>query len=318
MTCGSFGVFTKMAVAPSTGDPSTTTFGASSERYEILAENVQAVRSLVGTQGLTGNLDPIANHLREGVTYVQGSILLEMGPFELSNWLPRILRKDVEVDGITYNMGDDANEFDILIKRDYGTALYKNCQVSRCLLRAASSLRGSEQVLQALITVVGKTEDNTASWPGSEPELPTLAEPFWVIGDTTMTLSGTSYPIDAFNLEIDNNLQLIPRNSLSIQCIRSAGRNTRLQFPTPLTTAAYSALYQSRFDGGGVLKFDAAKNLSPDAYYSTFTFPRLVQTRRTPATRGRTEIPLSIDLTAYRTDTDAPLAVTNELPDTSS
>lgn len=317
MTCGSFGPFFKMAVVDSGETIGSAIFDDEAERYNILGENVGYPENLVGDNGLTGFLERFAYQIREGVRFVAGTFLMEMGPYELSKWLPRFLRKAGS--GTTYTTGDESLPFDMLFLRDQGIARYNSCEVARVLLRSASRLDGGEeQILQALVTVIGKTEETDDEWPDPEPTVADLAEPFWLIGDSTFTLNGQEYPIDAFNLLIDNNLVPIARNSLTVQCLRSAGRDIRLQMPTPLTTASYNALYRNRFDGPGVLKFDAAKNLTPETYHSTFTFTRLIQTRQTPSTRGRVEIPLSLDLSAYRTLADTSLTVTNTLDESSS
>lgn len=317
-SCGSFGPFFKMAVVDSGETLGSAVFDQSSERYNILGENVGYPENLVGDNGLTGFLEKFANQLREGVRFVAGTFLMEMGPYELSQWLPRILRK--QASGDTYETGDESLPFDMLFVRDQGIARYNGCEVARALFRSASRLDGGEeQILQVLITVIGRNEVITGvEWPSPEPTVADLAEPFWMISDTTFELGDDEYPIDAFNLLIDNNLQPLARNSPFLTCIRSNGRDIRLQVPTPLTTSSYEALYENRYDGPGVLKFDALKNLAPESYESTFAFTRLVQQRQTPSTRGRAEIPLSLDLTAYRTVSQPALIVTNTLGDSSS
>lgn len=324
MTCGSIGALLKMAVVESSGDPENpTVFDDTAERYEPLAENIQAIRPLVGTNGLTGSLDRFARGLREGVNYVAGSFLLELGPWELSKWLPRILRNEVEVDNETYLPGDDGLPFDFLLQRDQGTERYNECQVAEVVMRATGSLSDPEQqIVQALITIIGKVADPEAEWPDPEPTIADLSEPFWLIGDSYFYIgpeeNETELPVDTFNLMINNNLMPFARNSLSLQCIRSMGRDVRLQFPTPLTVGSYAMLYQTRYDGRARVRFTAEKNLGPETYYTDFEFPRVVQQRQTPATRGRNEIPLAIDLTAFRTTADPVVTVTNVLPDTSS
>jgi hypothetical protein len=326
MSCGSIGALLKMAVVDSSGDPEApTVFDETAERYEPLAENIEAIGPLIGTNGLTGSLDRFARGLREGVRYVAGSFLMELGPYELSKWWPRFLRNPGEDDNETFLPGDAPIPFDILLKRDQGTARYNDCQVAEVVMRATGSLSDPEsQILQAMVTIIGLSEDPTATWPAApdEPVVADLAEPFWLLGDSYMYLGPADdedeYPIDTFNLLINNNLMPFPRNTLTLNCIRSMGRDVRLQFPTPLTIASYAALYQTRYDGRARLIFDAQKNLSPDDYITEIVMPRVVQQRRTPATRGRNEIPLSIDLTAFATTDDPIMTITNTLPDVSS
>jgi hypothetical protein len=326
MSCGSFGTFVKLAVEPSIADVNgvgtPATFDSASERYEILAENMRYTDQVVGGRGLTGTLDPIANHLRVGVRLVVGRILFEVGANELVNWLPRILHNAAS--GTTYSTGPNSTQFpvDIMIKRDQGTVIYRHCIINRALFsgRSATGDSAEEQVLQMALDFVGK-EEHSGTWPGTEPALPTGQRLFWLFGDCDLTLGSgggaTDMPIDAFNLLIDNQMQVLTRNSLKATCLRSRGRAIRLQAPTPLTAATHTNFYLDRFDGSGVLRFRGTKNLTgqnpEEDYATTFTFARLYQTLETPATRGRSEIPLSLDLTAYRTNASEPLVVTNVL-----
>jgi hypothetical protein len=322
MSCGSFGTFVKIAVEPSVADVDgegvVATFDANSERYEILAENIRYTDQVVGGMGLTGTLDPIANHLRQGVRLVAGRILMEVGPNELATWLPRILHNANS--GTTYSTAATSTPqpVDIMIKRDQGTVVYRHCIVNRALFSGRSSTGegAEEQVVRMALDFVGK-EEHGGSWPSPEPALPSTRRLFWLFGDCKLMMASTELPIDAFNLLIDNQMQVITRNNLKATCLRSRGRAIRLQAPTPLTSSTHANFYRQRFDGQGVLNFLGTKNLTgqtpEEDYVTTFTFARLYQTLETPATRGRSEIPLSLDLTAYRTSSAEPLVVTNVL-----
>jgi hypothetical protein len=323
-SCGSFGAFLEMLVEDH--DPETpAVFDDESERYAPLAEQIEAITSLVGSQGLTGTLGRFGTFVREGVRYAAGSFLLELGPFQLSKWLPRIMHEDA--DDETYVFGRKAKAFDVLLKRDQAVHRYNGMQVAQAVLRATGSISEPEQqILQALITVVGLSEDVDEEWPDPKPVLPDDSEPFWLLGDSYFRLGDegdeTEYPVDTFNLLIDHNMQLIPRNSLTLQCIRSAGRDVRLQFPTPLTVASNAALYQQRYDGRVEIEFSPDKNLGTGSQSTIFEFPRVIQQRRTPTTSGRNEIPLAIDLTAFMTmdgdDEVGEMIVTNILDSGSS
>lgn len=321
-TCGSIGSYFKIAVEDSdTTNYLPATFDSNSERYEILNEDVQYTDLTLGGNGLTGGLDPIINHLRSGTRIVYGDILMEVGPYELEKWLPRILGNPP--DGNTFTTAEtfDLTPFDILMKRDQATLHYRHCAVNRAVLRSRATIDGDEQIMQLMMSVIGYEEHSTTSWPEPEPPLPDGNRLYWLHGDGKLTLpTGTSdaqeeYYFDAFNLMIDNNLLPMTRNFLEITCLRSLGRRIRLQVSTPYTTTSHSKLYVSKVDRAqGVLSFLGTKNLSgttEEPYTTIFTFPNLFQTRRTPSTRGHGEIPLSVDLQAYRNGTTEPISVEN-------
>ena len=93
-TCGSQGVYTSFLVEESDlTNCNPATFSDSSERYEILNESIRFTDVLLGGNGLTGTIDKIGNHTRHGARVVVGEFSLEVGPYELAKWLPRILGK---------------------------------------------------------------------------------------------------------------------------------------------------------------------------------------------------------------------------------
>lgn len=325
-TCGSIGSNFKMLVENSdtvTCEPAT--FDASSERYEILAENVQYTDTVLGGNGLVGGLDPIFAHLRPGTRIVYGRILMEVGPNEIANWMPRILGNDPTpaTTPQEYTTAEifDANPFDIMMQRDKGTVIYRHCVVNSAVFRAVASMEGSEQIMQLGLNIIGFEEhDGTGLWPDPEPSLPVDTRLYWLLGDGKLTLDTDNpnpqeeYYFDSFNLSFNNKLLPLTRNFLRITCLQSQGREIRLVVSTPYTADSHSLLYIDRFVGAGQLSFLGTKNLdgTPESTYQTvFTFPNLYQTRRTPETTGPGEIPLSVNLQAYRDGANEPIVVTN-------
>lgn len=331
-TEGSYGTHVKSLVEPSdtTSPCDPATFSDSSERYELLNENLRYTDDPVTAAGLTGSIDYIANHMRAGARIVVGQIVMNVGPNELANWLPRILFNDGNVDGVTYTTVDndnDKNPFDILLQRDQGLVQYRHCVVNRALLqgRASSQDDPDRQVLRLTLDVVGAEEHSGGSitWPDPEPGLPTGRRLYWLHGDGKLELddaysSGVTEELnfDAFNLIVNNNLDVKTRNHLTVTHMKTMGRQIRLQTPIPYTSDSHTNLYISRFDGTGRIELRGDKNLggfTPESSWVTkFEFPRLFQRLVTPRTRGRGEIPLSLDLTAYRTASSEPITVTNQ------
>jgi hypothetical protein len=326
--CGSMGVYTAMLVADSNTDCTPVTFSSSAERYEILSENIRYTDTLLGGEGLTGTIDTIGNHLRHGTRIVAGTIVLEVGPYELDHWLPRIFGNPAS--GTTFATDEtfDLQPFDVIIKRDQGVAQYRQCSVSSATFTSTASVSGQGQVMRLTMQIIGH-EEHDGGWPATPPALPTAERLYWLLGDGKLEMTpavgeagaGTAveYYFDAFSLRVDNNLVPKTRNFLKVVCIQTNGRKIRLRVRTPYTTASHTNLYINDFKGSGVLSFLGGQanhnNMEVDALYTTVvTLPDLRQTRVTPGTNGRGEIPLSLDLEAYRTATAEPISVVNTHP----
>ena len=332
---GSMGVYTGVLVANSNADCTPVTFGSGAERYEILSENIRYTDILLGGEGLTGLIDTIGNHLRHGTRVVAGSITMEVGAYELDHWLPRILGNPGG--GGTYSTDEefDLLPFDIIIKRDQGVAQYRQCSVSSATFTSTASVSGQEQVMRLTMQIIGHEEHDTTSavpsagWPAEAnvPALPSEERLYWLLGDGKLDMtpeggSSDEYYFDAFSLRIDNNLVPKTRNFLKVVAVQSRGRQIRLRVRSPYTASMHSNFYIDDFKGSGTLSFLGGQanhnNMEVDAQYQTiFSFADLRQTRITPSTNGRGEIPLSLDMEAYRvggTSPVEPLVITNAHP----
>lgn len=317
-TCGSIGSnFRMLAKDSDVVDPCLPAdFSTGSTRFEILKENMRATDPVVGGRGLTGTLDPVANHLRGGARIVYGRVALEVGPNELEFWLPKILGNGTKtVDDWATKETFDLEPTDLLMDREGGVVIYRHCVVNRALIESttATSDDPDKQVVKLVLDFIGM-EEHDSSWPVSPPALPSDPRYYWLHGDTILTL-GSEYNCDSWSIMVDNMLVPKTRNHLIVTCIRPNGRKIRVNAVIPYTAAAHSALYIARYDGAGSISLDGSKNLAGVPFgadgETTFTMPRLFASRQTPTTPGRTEIPLQLDMTAYRTSGAEPLTVTN-------
>jgi hypothetical protein len=295
------------------------TFDVNSERYEILSENIRYTDVLLGGNGFTGTIDRTGVHTRHGARIVTGQITMEVGPYELENWLPRILGNPAT--GTTYTTAEefDLSPFDIMLKRDQGTVIYRHCGVRSAVLNAAASISGPEQVMKLTLDILG-FEEHTATYPTTPPDLPTQDRLYWLLGDGTLELtpqsggSLTEYYFDSFSLRIDNGLTPVLRNFLQVTALQSRGREIMFRASTPYTTASHTALYIDFFKGSGALKFLGTKypnGEAPQTYNTTITLNDLRSTRRTPSAAGPGEVPLFIDMKAHRSSSSEPISVVN-------
>ena len=316
-TLGSVGVFTSMLVENSnTTDPcDPATFDATSQRYEILSENIRYTDVLLGGNGFTGTIDRTGVHTRHGARIVTGQFTMEVGPYELANWLPRILG-NAGASPFTTDETFDLLPFDIMLKRDQGTVVYRHCGVRSAVLNAAASISGPEQVMKLTVDILG-FEEHDVAYPQTPPALPTQDRLYWLLGDGQLQLtptggSQTEYYFDSFSLRIDNGLTPVLRNFLNVTALQSRGREIMLRASTPYTASSHSDLYIDFFKGNGTLSFLSSKSTETPASYSTvITLNDLRSTRRTPNAAGPGEVPLFIDMKAHRSGTNEPITVTN-------
>ena len=318
-TRGSMGALSALLVEASntSGDPCVpATFDDNSEIYVILQENLRYTDELIGNKGLTGTIDRTKAYSRHGARVVAGQITLQVGTFDLDGWLPRIMGNPAS--GDTFAMDDEFNlvPFDIMVKRDLGTAIYRHCGVRAAVFNCQAS-GGEGQILTLTLDIVG-FEEHTSTYPSPAPAVSTNNRAYWLIGDAELSLtpsggSSGEYFFDSFSLRIDNGLTPLIRNFLHPTALQSRGREVTLRASTPYTSASHTSLYINEFRGGGSISFtDKDSTGEPQtASSTTFTLNDLVSIRRTPSITGPGEIPLFIDMVAHRSGSTAPLSVTN-------
>lgn len=310
LNCGAEGAFSALAI-----DEVGATFDVNSERYEFLAENIALRDRVVKGIGVTGDLDLIGSHLRPGAGFVYGQLLMNVNAKELDAWLPRILGGSEAAN--VHSPGNALPAFDMLIKRDTASYKYTECMIAAATFSAETSVGGDDDdepsLLKMLLTIMGKDEAS-GTWPGTPPEIDETDKLYWIAADSTMTLMATAYPFDSFKLVINNMLKPKIRNELRPVCIQSQGRRVTFQPVIPKSATAVSNLYFTRPNGAGSLAFAGSKYLDDSDYATTFTFAKLYGEKVTPAVRGRTEIPLPLNLTAYKSGSSASITVTNTFP----
>ncbi len=230
---------------------------------------------------------------------------MQPGPADLDLWLPRILggTKASNVIGVT----EALPVFDILVHKDNGVFRYKNCRVSQATFRGKSGPTEDEaEIINMSIGIIAMDEVEE-NWPGSEPSVPTGTGVVpYNFAQGTLLVTATQHPFDEFVLTINNMLQVRHRNSIKPTCVYSSGRIVRLEVDNPFTTTSWAAA-KALYDPGtnGSLKFtNGARSVD-------FQFPLLRTPLETPVVRGKSEIPLSIKLEAYRTSGSAEISVEN-------
>lgn len=317
--CAAVGAFSKLIVE---GGSSPRTFDDSSERCGIVMETLQRVQPFQGRRRITGDLSQYAGAIRPHSYLASGAIVMQAGPADLNRWLPRAMWNTPSVGGSasTYTVGTDASSFgfDVLVDRENGIFRYTDCLVAKLVLRSKSESGQqpqNEELLELIVYVYAIEEEvDGTSWPSPEPAL-VLDGAFspYNHAEGALTVNSHSTRYREFELTIDNNLVPLFYNSLSPSCFRSMGRTVTLRTENPFTTTTIDdaeTLLNTGASGSLVLTHTA------DSFSTSFTFPHLRNNYKTPTIRSRAEIPLELNMEAFRTSGSGELVVVNDFTPT--
>lgn len=303
--CGSFGINTKFGFVASgaiDGAPVAPT-----TRAEILAENLEYGDAVIGGRGITGEIDPVVNHLRQGQRMVSGGLVTEIGPNELDPWINPILGSDEK----KAEQDWDAIARDLTVERDQAAHTYRHCIVSQARISCRNPGDDIEdQIMQLAMSFMG-VKEHAVTFPPLLL-LPTAKQLFWILADTVLSLDGATYPLDAFSITIQNNIQPIFRNQMTPGCFRILGRRITLDVTIPFAAASSAALHDADFEGDGSITMQSDNMPAAfGAYETVFSLKNMYRVKKGAATSGRGEVPLQLRFQAYRNGTSNPLEITN-------
>lgn len=140
-------------------------------------------------QGIRGTRSHDVDDVVEGPYTVNGQISLNPSNTELA-------ALDVRAIGAGGTVAETLSEFAVLVDKGADVYTYANCKVNRMTL---SGRQG--ELINLTLDVEGLTESAT----GSSPAEPSSATPFW-FDDVVLTIGGTAYEVEAFELVVDNAL----------------------------------------------------------------------------------------------------------------
>lgn len=305
-TCAAMGFASKMIVEDGSKPRS---FDNNSERYQLIGENLKAVKRLQGRGRITGGRSQFGAHLRKSTYLVRGSVVLQPGPADLTKWLPRITYGTPS--GTSYPLGDSAPEFDILLHKENAVFRISDCKVNAAVLRSASregEEGGQEEFVELILNLIGVSELDNTAWPDPEPALVnTSAYLPYMHWEGAYDIDGDDIPYRNFSLTINNALKPLFYNGLTPSCMRSQGRMVTLQTENPFTELTYGHardLYETGVAGSLVF---TSGNMS-----TQFNFASLRNNYETPSIQGKGEIPLKLDLEAVATSMNNELAVVHD------
>ena len=308
------GAIAKLLVEPGA---STHTFDASSERYDFLYEDIAKSGRLVGGRAITGTRSNYAQRMRLGHYSVGGRLGMYSCAGDLDLWLPRVLGGAESTD--VFDVSDDLatnGTFGILINRVGGTFEYSDCLVNSCFWRGKAGPGGNEpELIEQVLDIMSLDEDATTAWPVSIADLGTgdNRSPY-IMGDSTVTIGGTAYPIKDFVILVDNRLQPRWVNSLAPSTVCPGDRIVMLRVTMPFTAssaAVFTGIYKNASRSTGVTSTIVFAP-SGKGYSTTFTFTGLQWVQTSPSVRGKREIDLVVDFVARKTGSASELVVTND------
>ncbi len=292
-TCAAINTFSRMIAQ---GGSLPRTFSNTSEFVEYVIESLESDRPLQGGNSITGDAAPYDHSFRSHGYIPGGMIYFQNGPANWTAWLERIFGGPRSGTNIALN--PILPSVDLLVDRENGIFRYDEQYVGQAVIRGNSSNGGDgSELIDMIVNMVGKGEGiNTTSFPDPAPAIASgAANAPYAFYDGALLFNGTAYDFESVNLIVNNNLIAPTRNSLTPKCVRSAGRTIGLQVRMPfLTTSLADALAANTASVAARLTFTNGN------MFTRFEFPAVRNRFRTPNGRGRSEIPLSLDLTAAR------------------
>jgi len=275
-----------------------TRFGAgsgntSTEEYEFLSCDLGADGSHREATGMRGSRSQYETSVVDGTESVEGSVVIEPRPNDLTAWLPRILGAN----GVAASV---VPEFVCNVERSAEQNLYSGCKVDRATFTASST-----QNLQLALDIVGKTEA-TQAFPNIAASLSVL-QPY-VLHQAVITLGSNTIAVDNLEIVIANNV-LRDRfyNTQTRSEIPEGGRTVTLGCDNPFNSTDVAFYDIARAGVTGSVAFTNGN------YSITFTFANLKMPRARQPIGGRDQaLDKRLALTAYATAAAAELVITND------
>ena len=290
-------------------------FDADALPIPFLYENIQKQGRIIGTRAISGTREQRTQQTRIGSYQVAGRFSFNASPLVLDALLPWILGAD-EAATDTFKTAEDLQEFDILVDRVGGVFQYTDCKVNRAIFRAQGGPGDSEEeFLECIIEVIGKTENEAATWGGTIPAYSIAATSLpYLLSDATgaITINSNVTEVKNFVLVIDNHLEPRWVNSLTPTEICPQDRTIMLRIENPYTTVSDPQLYNLAAAKTGVTGSLVFTN-TPAVL--TFTFVGLQWADQSPNVIGKQSIPLFVDFIARSKGAAAndALIITNKL-----
>jgi hypothetical protein len=189
------------------------------------------------TSQIRGTLSHGSERVRRVVRRVDGTLVMAPTAVELATLLPMIL--GAAASGTTYALSDTYTAVDLYGVRDGTVYTYDEVAVETTTFYATEG-----GPMQVTMSVVGKDETQAGSMGAVTVDVTT--QPF-VLSDAVVSVASSAREVSAFELTVQNVLEVKYRNSLTPTQIKKIDRTVTLSLPISLGDG--SALYGSAVGG---------------------------------------------------------------------
>lgn len=269
-----------------------------SQPMSFTREDLHAQGSHFDPDGVRGTRQHVSENVAENTTDVSGSVVTIPTPAELVWWLPKILGGTPSV--TSFPLAEEVPEFVLQLDRIQRLFTYTGLKVGRATFRSSVG-----NPLELTMEMVGKTESVDA---GTFPTLTLDDEQPYMHHQGVLSIFGGARSYDSVEIVIDNGLLTDKfRNSQTRDDIPEGDLNITVRADFPYD-AANLDLYNQAVAGvaGSMTWTNGGLSLA-------FAFANLKVPKRSPNVPDRRqEIPLRLEMTAFRTASTDALVVTND------
>lgn len=294
------GALTKMAI-----DDSTVTalsdFDGNSYAVEYISEDLRMVQTINYNNGIRGTRSRNKERCVITQEQVAGSIVIEPTVVELDTWFPRILGAAESTD--TFALAETVPEFGVLIDRIVQRHVYTGCRVNRATFTGAQG-----QPIRMTVEIEGETEVLSATaFPGTVPAIDSGVP--YIVGQTTFALSAdaSATEVQSWTIVIDNMLSVDRyMNSVTRTQLSAQDRLITLSMVVPYTADEKDLYDQAVAGAAGTL------TLTNGGTSTLFSFANVKAPAESPVISGKSELFLTLNMTAYKSGSTNELIVTHD------
>lgn len=289
-----------MAVKP--GVASRIAIGDATTAMTLISfdsDSLQETRGMIVNEGIRGTRSRYIERIRSGPVSIAGGLTFTPQTNELAYILPKIM--GATASGTSYPLGETPGSF--ILDKEYATsdvhrygALYVNSATfsgsAGTPINLALDLLGTGSITTgATFASGGALTDNTAN-------------DFFVFSDcdAAFVCGGATIPLNAFELTINNAIELRQVNSRTATAATATDRIVSVNFTVPYGDATFSTFTDA--DVTATLTFTAlSQSLA-------FSFAGIRFNQATPTIGGRGEILYQLNGQAMRTSSTLELVTT--------
>lgn len=288
-------------MAPALGYAAKLALGTTSavdQPLDFLNESVQLQENFLDPAGLRGTRSHASERVRRNTRLVQGGVTMTPTPLELDRILPWILGGTKQGDN-TITVAETVPDRYVSIDRIAKVFLYSGVKVNSATFSAS---QGGFLTVSLNLAGIDETVNNA----GTHPSLTLDADTPYILSDCILTVGGTAYQFSAWELTVDNALDLNRfLNTSTLTAITSTDRvcQTRLTGPWGDLTALYGLAQ------GGVAVTATFTQGTKSCLFST---PAVQAPKNSPLVTGRSEIDLTVSGFARKVGTTPEVTVTND------